>query len=102
MNAFVVRESCDLSNYMLTLADDFFQKCPDLTIPQSALILAARLLGLSYPDYLRFCISKGGTIIGRTGFPHIIFKDNKNAEAICSLINAEWTKFYAEYERIVA
>lgn len=97
MKAFVVRETCDLQNWMIGLSEEFHEKCPDLICKGSYGVLAARLLGISYPNYLRYCATHGGTLRGRQGFPTCYFKNKKDAEIICQEINKEWDKFYLEY-----
>lgn len=94
MNAFVVRESCDLKNYMIGLADDFHEKCPDFVLQGSYHILAARLLGFTYPEYLYYCAAHGGALKGRGSFPYVIFKEQNDASKICNCINKEWDKVY--------
>ena len=95
--AFTVREDCELKNWMIGLTEDFHEKNPTFILHYSYAILAARLLGFTYPDYLRYCAVQGGSLRGATGFPHVVFKDKKDAEKICKLINTEWDKFYNTY-----
>lgn len=97
MKAFEIRETCDSGNWIIGLTLEFHENCPDLICHNSYAILAARLLNLSYPEYLRYCASKGGTLKGRTGFPIVYFKQKKLAEEICQLINKEWDRFYQVY-----
>ena len=97
--AFTVREDNDLKNWIIGLTETFFEKYPDFILNQSYGILAARLIGFSYPDYLRYCAVNGATLKGREGFPHPTFKDKKDAEKICNLINKEWDKFYQSYSK---
>lgn len=98
MNAFTVRETCDLKNWMIGLSEEFHEKCPNLICKGSYGVLAARLLGLTYPDYLRYCASNGGTLKGKMGFPITYFKNKKDAEKICKQINIEWDKIYLHYQ----
>ena len=99
MKAFEVRNTCDLENWMIGLTMEFHEKCPDLICRQSYLIFAAKLLGLTYADYLRYCVQCGGAVKGRNAFPVAYFKDKKIAERICLLINKEWDKFYEVYSQ---
>ena len=92
MKAFEVIEACDNKNYMINLTHDFHKENPKFVLNCSYGILAARLMGLSYPNYLLYCQSKGGTIKGRVGFPYVVFKEKVKAEEICSRINSEWNK----------
>lgn len=94
MNAFVVRESGDLTAYMIGLTEEFHEKCPNFVLRGSYGVLAARLLGFTYPEYLRYCATQGGELKGRYGFPHVIFKNRVDALKICNRINQEWDKIY--------
>lgn len=49
--------------------------------------IGARLLGLSYPDYLRFLQSNGGILKGKVGTCYAYFKDKAAAQKICNLLN---------------
>lgn len=95
--AFTVREDCELTNYMIGLTEDFHEKNPNFILRGSYGVLAARLLGFTYPEYLRYCAVNGGTLKGRTGFPHCVFKNKKDAEKICNLINKEWDRFIQSF-----
>lgn len=94
MNAFTVREACDSDAFIIGLTEEFHQKCPNLIVEGSYLVLAARLLGMSYPDFLRYSAVNGGTLKGRTGFPHCTFEKRTDALNLCNKINKEWDKVY--------
>lgn len=96
MNAFIVCESCDLKNYMITISIDFLKEFPDLVCENSYSILAARILGLSYDDYLRYCSTCGGFITGFNTFPHVLFKQEKDAQKICDMVN-KYLETYIDY-----
>lgn len=55
-------------------------------------VLGARLLGLTYPNYLKFCSSKGATFRGKTGYTYPVWKEEKNCKEVCTLLNREWNK----------
>jgi hypothetical protein len=55
-------------------------------------VLDARLLGLSYPDYLRFCQSRGAKLYGRNGYAYPTWKDKRECQQVCNLIEKEWQK----------
>lgn len=56
-------------------------------------VIQARLLGFTYPDYLRYCRAKHkGTLRGRTGYSYVVFKDKKDCLDVCKLLNNEWKK----------
>lgn len=66
-------------------------------------VLNARLLGLSYCDYLKYCRAQhNGTIRKSSGYPYCVFKDKKNCNDVCNLLNKEWgkiEKFFKENEK---
>ena len=94
MNAFTVREACNSNAFIIGLTEEFHQKCPKLIAEGSYSILASRLLGINYDDFLRYCAVNGGTLKGRTGFPHCTFEKKTDALNICNKINKEWDKVY--------
>lgn len=56
-------------------------------------VLSARLLGLSYPDYLKYCRAQHGGIIKKSkGYPYCVFKEKANCSRVCGLLNTEWRK----------
>lgn len=55
-------------------------------------VLPARLLDMTYPDYLKYLRSLGAELRGRTGYPYAIFKDKKSCEEVCKSLNKEWNK----------
>lgn len=55
-------------------------------------VLGARLLNLSYPDYLKFLRASGGELRGKTGYSYAIFKNKEDCQKICNLLNKEWKK----------
>lgn len=58
----------------------------DWCIMGSWSVLPARLLGLSWPDYLRFCIQQGATVTGKNHLYPIIKWKKKN-EALMAELN---------------
>lgn len=93
MQAFEVTEFGD-KKFGFSITNDFHKQNPNFVLSYSYGILAARLLGLTYPDFLRYCASHGGTIVGKNEFPHVMFKDKEAAEQICIRLNIEWAKVY--------
>lgn len=55
-------------------------------------VLGARLLNLTYSDYLKFLRSNGGELRGRIGYSYALFSNKTNCQKICSLLNREWDK----------
>ena len=56
-------------------------------------VVAARLLGFTYPDFLRFCRSNGAKLEGRAGYTHPVWSNRNECQKICNLLNKEWEKF---------
>lgn len=100
MTCFEVTETCDLKYWMLGMTRDFFETFPDFYCTQSYSILAARLLGLSYVDFLKYLCSQGGQIKGKIGYPVVYFKDRSTVEKICRLINKEADKLLNAYKKV--
>lgn len=65
------------------ITDDFYYT-------SSYIVLQARLLGLSYPDYLLFCQSKGAKLKGRTGYINVLWEDKNQCQEICNMLEKEW------------
>ena len=61
-------------------------------------VLGARLLGLSFPDYLRYLRANGAELHGKTGYSYATFEDKAKCQSICTLLNKEWdrVKSYVE------
>lgn len=55
-------------------------------------VLPARLLQMSYPDYLKYLRANGGELRGREGYTFVTFKDKKICEKFCSQLNKEWDR----------
>ena len=61
-------------------------------------VLQARLLHMTYPDYLKYLRANGADLSGKTGYAYASFKDKANCQSICALLNKEWDriKVYVE------
>lgn len=84
--AFVVRENPD-GKFILSLSEQFHQDFPDFVCHQSYGILAARLVGMTYPTFLRYCAAHGGELVGKKGYPATHFKSEKDAKMVVKEIN---------------
>lgn len=98
MGVFEVRETNDLKTWMIAISEEFHQKFPDLMTSSSYGVVAARALGISYPDFLCYCAAHGGKLRGKEGYPVCYFKNKADAEIICKQINKEMEKFYTAYK----
>lgn len=55
-------------------------------------VIGSRLLGLSFPDYLKFLAANGGELRGKQGYAGAVFKDKSKCLKICNMLNIEWEK----------
>lgn len=88
MKAFDIFETFD-EKYGITFS------CPQFVggkgIGGSFNIIAARVLGLSYPEYLRYARDcYNGTIRGREGYSMIIFDKSSDALMLTQELNKHW------------
>lgn len=61
-------------------------------------VVPARLLGFSYPDFLRYCEKNGATLKGKNGYTHAVWKEKNDCNRVCELINKEWEKVAAAFQ----
>lgn len=58
--------------------------------PQSLHIICARVLGISYPTFLRLARDQfGATLFGKRGFPIALFPDKNKAHQLADLLNKQ-------------
>lgn len=83
---FLEESACQKGKYLIRID---FELMPDMRSSGSYAILPARLLNLSYAQYLRFCRDAvGAEIIGKnTSYPLVYFKKNLAAESLVNLLN---------------
>lgn len=93
---FEIQETCSSNQYVFHISCDFFNEYPNLICKNSYLVFAARLLGLSYVDFLKYCSDCGGTIIGKNTFPHPVFDNKRDGEKICEILNTTWGEIEKE------
>lgn len=84
----------DEKGYYISVEPDDLAKA--LKIQTSYQLVAAKLLGFSYPDYLRYARSKGATLKGREGYSLVVFPKLLDCIDFCKLLNKEW-KIFGEY-----
>ena len=92
--AFTVQENPN-GKFIISLSEKFHIDFPDFICHQSYLIFAARLLGMTYPSFIRYCATHGGELVGRQGYPAIYFKSKTDAKLIVKLINSNYKLFSA-------
>lgn len=91
--AFVVKENCN-GKFIICLSEQFHEDFPDFVCHQSYSIFAARLVGMNYPTYLRYCVANGGELVGKQGYPAIHFKSESDAKNVVKEINKGYKAFY--------
>ena len=93
MKFFIPAETCD-SNYYMIKFDGFsiFEGTKDFCYTSSYHLIGARLLGLSYGDFLKFCQSKGAKLRGNKGYTYPIWKNRKDCQGVCNILEKEWLK----------
>lgn len=104
-NYFKFEESALMpGSYLITLKDEFFEKEGvkyfDNVTGGSFLVLQARLLGLSFPTYLRFCRDVlGATLIGKGNrYPVPVFKKEESVQQLLKLLNSALSYAMKEHE----
>ena len=86
---FIVRETAN-NTFMVGMSELLFS---DVMRGGSYNVLAARALGLSYPDYLKMCRAKfNGMLCGREGYSYCVFKNKEDCKRLCIMLNKEWTQ----------
>lgn len=65
-------------------------------------IIAARLFGLSYPDYLRYVRKNfNATLLGRNGYSWYCFKNKQDCARLVNLLNNTWAKMEKKMPEIM-
>lgn len=76
------------NKYFITMGDDIREYFYGVN---SYSIAPARVLNMSYPEYLRFARDEyNGTIVGKTGFPIVYFDSKQDIVKLQSLLNKYW------------
>lgn len=64
----------------------------DFCCKSSYHVIGARLLGLSYPDYLRYCRTLGAELRGVQGYSFPVWKTSAGTEKLISQLKGELKK----------
>lgn len=75
--------------FQVTMRELPFEGNPDIYCKGSYNVIAARLLGFTYPDYLRYCRAHGGILRGKAGYSFCVFKEKKDCDNICRMLNVQ-------------
>lgn len=82
---FVLTESCE-GLYMIGFEEELLG-CQR----GSYNVMGARVLGLEYPDYLRFCRDEHNAILqGKQGYSYPLFKVEKDAQNLIKVLNKQY------------
>ena len=91
MTIFVIKEGMDDNTWMVGLDDKFYQLVEPYFQTGSYNIVASRILGFSYPDYLRYVRQNyNATLKGRAGYSYAIYKNWNDCYDIVALLNKKW------------
>ena len=96
MEVFKVRETNDGNHYTFGITEEYYNRLPNYFAFNGYGVFAARLLGFSYPDLLRYCVSRYEGQIVNTGLSHVIFKDKTKVQLFCNEINSIFERFVKE------
>ncbi len=88
---FIPVSDCDETNWRIGV-DELDWAAGKNSCGCSFNVLPARLLQMSYPDYLKYLRANGGELRGHTGYTYAVFKDKKICEKFCTVLNKEWNK----------
>lgn len=89
---YCVKENCD-GLFLIGMDDVPFAEYAAQYMNGSYNVLAARILGFTYPDYLRYVRQNfNGELRGKEGYSYCIFKNKKDAMKLALKLNKEWEK----------
>lgn len=83
------------NKYMLVFEEDFIKNFKGM---RTFALIPSRILGISYPDYLRFASSLGGVVIGKTGYPVVYFDKKEDAEKLQKIVINYWNKGIKKFD----
>ena len=88
MEQFVVLEGINSNEWNIFYAGKAC--CGGKEIGGSLIILAARILGLSYPNFLRYCRDNfNATLRGKKGYPTPYWKNRTDAINLIKVLNID-------------
>lgn len=93
MKAFVASSNFNDSYVFIGFNSELMCKKEGFKFASSYHVLEARLLGFSYPDFLRYCQSKGAKLRGREGYCFPVWDraaDKKGMQEILKQLNTNW------------
>ena len=96
---FYVDTNCD-EKFVVYLDTELIERLPNFHFHGSLITVAARTLGYSYVEYLKFCSVNGATLRGREGYTYPVYKNKEDATKVCKILNENWVEV-EEYLREV-
>ena len=92
MYRFYVEETCEPNIYSVYFDTSLVEKLPNFCYHGSLHVVAARTLGYSYVEYLKFCSVNGATLRGREGYTYPVYKNKEDATKVCQILNENWVE----------
>ena len=90
MKGFELYKTADDKYYRIGFVGHDAIKNLEENYTSSYYVLAARLLGLKYDDFLIFCRAHGAKLRGKTGYCFPIWKEETRAQEVIKILNKEW------------
>lgn len=90
MYRFYVEETYEPNIYSIYFDTSSVEKLPNFCYHSSLHVVAARVLGYSYIEYLKFCSVNGATLRGREGYTYPVYKNKEDAIKVCQILNENW------------
>lgn len=74
--------------------DEFVLKGDDVSFyfTSSYNVPPARLMGFTYPEYLRYCCAHGAHLKGRQGYIHPVWIEKSDCKKVCDTLEKLWTE----------
>lgn len=91
MAAFKTQLIADKYYSICFVGQDIFTDKSSFNFTSSYHVLGARLLGLSYPDYLTYCQSTGARLRGRNGYTYPVWESNAAAQSVMKKLEKQWS-----------
>ena len=88
---FYVDTNCD-EKFVVYLDTELIERLPNFHFHGSLITVAARTLGYSYAEYLKFCSVNGATLRGREGYTYPVYKNKEDATKVCKILNENWVE----------
>ena len=102
MRFFNIDEGIEDNTWVVGLEDDAYALITPYYINGSYNIVAARMLGLSYPDYLRYIRQNyNATLRGRQGYSYAFFKNRNDCYDLVDLLNKKWKEVEEEITKLL-